>query len=93
MANVRIENKVEKKEVVKIVEETTKVVVLELTEEEAVTLRAIVGSVAGDNTKSPRKHTYSIYDALNKAGYDYWSNSKVAHAVDRMTGSIRFSND
>lgn len=45
-----------------------RIIILELSEEEAETLRCVVRSVAGSPTISRRKHTHSIENALRGVG-------------------------
>jgi len=58
------------KQVEKKIMEEVEVVKMELTMEEAQTLRWLVGMVIGpsDKDNSPRKHMDNIYYALDKAG-------------------------
>jgi hypothetical protein len=71
------------------VEVTTKVpgYTLELSDAEAQTLTLVLAMVGGDGDRSARKHTQSVYDALEAAGIDYESNLDYR----RIEGSIRFS--
>lgn len=64
---------------------------LELTEEEAIALRAVVGSVGGGS--QGRKAVSRVFSALNNAGLEYYTNTKVRRAVDNITGSISFGGE
>jgi hypothetical protein len=60
---------------------TTKTIVLRLTEEEAETLRLVIGhGVAGTNT-GRRRHTNAIYRALESAGVKRLSGSALAGTI------------
>ena len=73
------------KEEVRTVETT---VTLTLTLEEALTLKAVVGSIVGSETKSRRKHTTDIYNALGDVGI------KFEHSVSRLVkGTIHFPDE
>ena len=61
------------------------VIVLELTPDEAATLKGVTNSIGGDPLTSPRRHMDSISDALLEAGV-------FANPVPRRHGSIYFKN-
>lgn len=63
-------------------------VTLELTDEEAVALKAVVGSVGGDSKY--RGAITRIWNAFNRAGYDSRSNAKVSAAISNLSGSVYF---
>ena len=59
---------VERTEMRPVVVGTTKTIVLELTEEEAITLRTVTGAILGSYTNSRRRHTNIIFLALRELG-------------------------
>lgn len=64
-------------------------VVLELTEFEAATLRALVGAVSGD---SPYRYAMSdIYNKLAALGYTRSENAQVSNAIEATEGSVYFN--
>ncbi len=75
----------------RMVEETyteTEGVTLELTEEEVVALKAVVGLVGG--ASDYRDAITRIWNALNRAGYDSYENTKVHAAIDALSGAVYF---
>lgn len=63
-------------------------VILKLSEEEAVALRAVVGAVGGFSKH--RDAITQIYLALGKAGFSKSSNKDVAEAVTKLEGTMAF---
>lgn len=64
-------------------------VVLELTEFETVTLRALVGAVGG---ASPYRDAMSgIYNKLAALGYTASKNSQVSKAIEAVDGVVFFN--
>lgn len=55
----------------KVNETIAKTVVLELSDQEAATLIAILSKVGGNPTESARGNAESVYDALQRIGYSY----------------------
>lgn len=71
-----------------VVEEVPDGLTLELTEFEAVALRAVVGSVGGDE---PYRHAITrIFDALEDAGYSKHKKTSVEKAVQYVGGTLYF---
>ena len=64
-------------------------VTLELTDEEAVAVKAVLESVAG--ISEYREATSRVWGALNRAGYDRYTNAKVADAIRSLGGALYFS--
>jgi hypothetical protein len=84
--------KVREVEKTRMVEETyteAEGVTLELTEEETVALKALVGSVGG--ASEYRYAITRVWNALNRAGYDAYENTKVHAAIDALSGSVYFN--
>lgn len=69
-------------------------VVLTLTEDEARTLRAILGHIGGDERLSPRRHADEIAAALGKAGFNNPISTPEGRLVTRRADGtgIRFAN-
>lgn len=74
--------------VVKAVETTKKVetFTLTLSREEAMVVKAVMDHVAGSSTKSARKHSDAIYDALEDAQIFIYDTDIARNFV----GSLRF---
>lgn len=82
----------------------TETVLLELSPEEAETLLAIMGKVAGSTTLSPRKHTDAVSSALHSAGVSSGGSVRMnlgGYTYDMdlggqpgslLGGSLRFNN-
>lgn len=62
---------------------------LSLTEEEAITLHAILMKVGGDSFNSPRKHADEIRGALRSVGV---TTTVSDHLVAASSGSIMFKD-
>ncbi len=62
---------------------------LSLTEEEAITLHAVLMKVGGDVVNSPRKHVDEIRGALRSVGINAFLSD---HLVTASQGSIMFND-
>lgn len=73
-------------------EVVTTTFVLELSKDEAETLKIILMNIGGSKTKSRRRFSKKISQALDEAGctlpYDYWTCVNVA-----FSSGIEFRND
>lgn len=64
-------------------------VVLELSDAEAATLRAVVGAICG-NPDGLREHTDEIYNALGRVGFTN-NRTDVRTAISKLSGYPTFS--
>ncbi|MGW6597894.1 hypothetical protein [Streptomyces sp. NPDC055036] len=62
---------------------------LTLSKEEAEALMVLTGSISGDGSLSPRKHTDAVYRALSRAGVVTW-DKPVAR---QLSSTMRWLTD
>lgn len=79
--------KVERNEVVELVETKVPVVTLTLSEEEALTLQLVLAYVGGNPVTTSRGSIDSIFEGLKDAGLDYTTHKAYGLAI----GSILFN--
>lgn len=86
--------KARKVEKVRVVEEKyTEVdgVTLELTDEETVAVKALLGAVSG--VSNYRDAIGRVHNAISNLGYNTYGNLKVNKAVNALEGDIYFRED
>lgn len=62
-------------------------ITLELTQEEAMTIRAILASVGGCPHDSARQYSDTMIDKLDDLGIEYWQNLSDKY---KCNGSVQF---